>query len=96
MQVYATSIQRGSSFPRSSSLFLTSYGMILLQKPFIPLSISVVSRKRNHLFKRNLAPVGDPMPFTDEYKETLKSLFGENIGEGSVLTAPLQGVCFDA
>lgn len=35
------------------------------------------------------------MPMTDEYLEILKELFGDNLGEGSLVTAPIQGVCFD-
>jgi len=35
------------------------------------------------------------MPMTDEYQEILKELFGDNLGEGSYVTAPLLGVCFD-
>lgn len=35
------------------------------------------------------------MPMTDEYQETLKELFGDNLGDGSLVTAPIQGVCFD-
>ena len=32
---------------------------------------------------------------TDEYQEILKALFGDNLGEGSYVTAPILGVCFD-
>ena len=35
------------------------------------------------------------MPMTDEYQEILKALFGDNLGEGSYVTAPILGVCFD-
>ena len=35
------------------------------------------------------------MPMTDEYAEILKQLFGDNIGEGSYVAAPIQGACFD-
>lgn len=35
------------------------------------------------------------IPMTDEYQEILKELFGDNLGEGSYVTAPLLGVCFD-
>ena len=35
------------------------------------------------------------MPMTDEYQEILKELFGDNLGEGSHINAPIQGVCFD-
>lgn len=35
------------------------------------------------------------MPMTDEYAAVLNELFGGRLGEGSVVSAPLQGVCFD-
>ena len=35
------------------------------------------------------------MPMTAEYDAAVKALFGEHIGEGTRLTAPLQGVCFE-
>ena len=35
------------------------------------------------------------MPMTDEYRQILEELFGDNLGEGSHVTAPIQGVCFD-
>ena len=35
------------------------------------------------------------MPMTAEYDEAVKALFGDRIGEGAILTAPLSGVCFD-
>ena len=35
------------------------------------------------------------MPMTDEYQEILKELFGDNLGEGSYVNAPVLGVCFD-
>ena len=35
------------------------------------------------------------MPMTDEYQEILKALFGDNLGEGSYVNAPVLGVCFD-
>lgn len=33
------------------------------------------------------------MPFTEEYNQLLKELFGDNLGEGSFVAAPLQGAC---
>ncbi len=42
-----------------------------------------------------LFKVNHTMPMTKEYDEALKELFGENLGENSRITAPLQGVCFD-
>ena len=35
------------------------------------------------------------MPMTDEYQEILRELCGDNLGEGSFVTAPILGVCFD-
>ena len=35
------------------------------------------------------------MPMTDEYQEIMKELFGDNLGEGSRVMAPILGVCFD-
>lgn len=33
------------------------------------------------------------MPFTEEYTQILHELFGENLGEGSNIAAPLSGAC---
>ena len=33
------------------------------------------------------------LPFTDEYNELLKELFGDNLGEGSYVAAPISGSC---
>lgn len=47
-------------------------------------------RRQSQLnFKLNHTP-----PNTDEYLQLLNELFG-SIGENSVITAPLQGACFD-
>lgn len=35
------------------------------------------------------------MPMTDEYNEVLKELFGENLGEDSMVMAPIAGAAFD-
>ena len=35
------------------------------------------------------------MPMTDEYADILAELFGDNIGEGSNVAAPIQGACLD-
>ena len=35
------------------------------------------------------------MPMTDEYQQILKELFGDNLGEGSYVAAPIQGACLD-
>lgn len=33
------------------------------------------------------------MPFTDEYNALLKELFGDNLGNGSYIAAPISGAC---
>ena len=33
------------------------------------------------------------MPYTEEYQTLLKELFGDNLGEGSYVAAPLSGAC---
>ena len=33
------------------------------------------------------------LPFTDEYNELLKELFGDNLGEGSYVATPISGAC---
>lgn len=35
------------------------------------------------------------MPFTDEYNGLLKELFGDNLGEGSFVMAPISGACLN-
>ena len=35
------------------------------------------------------------MPMTEEYSAVLHDLFGDRIGKNTMITAPLQGVCFD-
>lgn len=33
------------------------------------------------------------MPFTEEYAQVLKELFGDNLGEGSYVASPVSGTC---
>lgn len=33
------------------------------------------------------------MPFTEEYNRLLKELFGDNLGDGSYVSAPISGAC---
>ena len=33
------------------------------------------------------------MPFTEEYNHLLQELFGDNLGEGSYVAAPIRGAC---
>ena len=35
------------------------------------------------------------IPMTDEYQQILKELFGDNLGEGAYVAAPIQGACLD-
>ncbi len=35
------------------------------------------------------------VPYTEECNKLVKELFGDNMGEGSMLLPPLKGVCFD-
>ena len=48
-------------------------------------------------FKMNeiLFRLNHTMPMTPEYGEVLKELFGDNIGENSMVQAPLSGVALD-
>ena len=39
--------------------------------------------------------INHTMPYTDEYNNLVKELFGDNLGEGSTVMPPLKGVCFD-
>ncbi len=36
------------------------------------------------------------MPFTEEYNALLRDLFGDNLGEGSYVAAPISGACVSA
>ena len=47
-------------------------------------------RQTQVLFKMN-----HTMPYTDEYNALQKELFGDSLGEGSLILPPLMGVCFD-
>ena len=39
--------------------------------------------------------INHTMPYTDEYNKLVKDLFGDNLGDGSMVMPPLKGVCFD-
>lgn len=56
-----------------------------------------VSDKENHAESVRATQVmfrlNQTMPFTEEYNELLKELFGDNIGEGSYVAAPIGGAC---
>ena len=40
-----------------------------------------------------LFQINHTMPFTDEYNHLLKELFGNNLGDGSMISPPLNGAC---
>ena len=50
-------------------------------------------REKNKKCAQLLFQLNHTMPFTEEYDSILKQLFGENLGEGSSIAAPLQGAC---
>lgn len=37
--------------------------------------------------------INHTMPFTEEYDNLVKELFGENLGAGSRITPPISGAC---
>lgn len=39
--------------------------------------------------------INHTMPYTDEYNNLVKELFGNNLGDGVTVLPPLKGVCFD-
>ena len=49
----------------------------------------------NHL-SRLAFKMNHTMPCTDEYDAAVKDLFGENLGEGSRVIAPIFGACLDS
>ena len=44
---------------------------------------------------RKLFAFNQTIAFTSENAEAAKALFGDNLGEGSMVQPPLKGVCFD-
>lgn len=44
---------------------------------------------------RKVFALNQTVAFTPEHIEATKALFGENLGEGSIVQPPLKGVCFD-
>ena len=40
-----------------------------------------------------LFQINHTMPFNDEYNHLLKELFGNNLGDGSMISPPLNGAC---
>ena len=39
--------------------------------------------------------INHTMPYTEEYNNLVKELFGDNLGDGVTVMPPLKGVCFD-
>ena len=39
--------------------------------------------------------INHTMPYTEEYNNLVKELFGDNLGDGATVMPPLKGVCFD-
>ena len=39
--------------------------------------------------------INQTMPYTEEYNNLVKELFGDNLGDGATVMPPLKGVCFD-
>lgn len=39
--------------------------------------------------------INHTMPYTDEYNNLVKELFGDNMGNGVTVLPPIKGVCFD-
>ena len=39
--------------------------------------------------------INQTMPYTEEYNNLVKELFGDNLGDGSMVMPLLKGVCFD-
>ena len=55
-----------------------------------PAGMELAKRQAQLIFKLN-----HTMPMTDEYTQILHELFEDRLGEGSMVTAPLQMVCAD-
>ena len=55
-----------------------------------PEQLKIGKRNAEIIFKLN-----HTMPMTDEYQELLRQLFGANLGKGSSVFPPIQGVCFE-
>ena len=44
---------------------------------------------------QNVFKLNQTMPYTEEYFKILKEVFGDNLGENSIVNAPIQGACID-
>lgn len=59
-------------------------------RKFDPESMKETQRISQLVFKLN-----QTMPMTEDYFRILKEIFGENLGENSIVNAPIQGACID-
>ena len=55
-----------------------------------PEQLKIGKRNAEIIFRLN-----HTMPMSDEYQALLRELFGDNLGEGSSVMSPIQGVCFE-
>lgn len=51
--------------------------------------------EKGKILMQNVFKLNQTMPYTDEYFKVLKEVFGENLGENSIVSAPIQGACID-
>ena len=51
------------------------------------------ARKEGQRVNGLIFQLNHTMPFTEEYHKLLQELFGDNLGEGSYVAAPIQGAC---
>lgn len=54
---------------------------------------SIKERTEGQRQTKILFQINHTMPFTDEYNHLLKELFGNNLGDGSMISPPLNGAC---
>lgn len=62
----------------------------------IRVDLSIANPKRtedNIKLAKQLYRLNHTMPYTKEYDTALKDLFGDNLGEGSYVAAPINGSC---
>lgn len=52
-------------------------------------------RELGHKISQLVFKLNHTMPFTDEYAEILKELFGDRLGAGSILAAPITGAALN-
>ncbi len=52
-------------------------------------------RKESQRMAQLVFQLNHTMPMTEEYNNILKEIFGDNLGKGSTITAPISGVCFN-